>query len=366
MTTLYEVQEDGGIEFASERRAWGVDIPAYVYDLWMPLLGSDIIGMLGVYYRLERDSEVKGLSLKKLAVKCCKSSNTLAAFNEILEDCGFIRIIRPIGDEITRHFTLRIVTLDPPGSVSNDVIEKYAPKDKEGDIRKDWKYEPLTPWLVAVSHIRDTGGSDMRHDEAHIRDTKIDPSYVDPSLSSEGLQQKDAANASQPNAVKNNRLANVPTKAVQGAVEGKESIVLYTALERKILQATKATKLTDAQRDQLDKSRTYTVSQGTSFVDQTTAAANDLYESNEEFRKFADERIRYLKDVAHLSAGKMIDNLCDYDSKTGWFYHQSLSKPQSLPEEVRNVPRQPIAGGMIKGTKTVKDIYGEDWNEKAD
>lgn len=140
--TLYETNGDGSIEFNSERRAWNVDIPAYVYDLWMPLIGAEAIGIYGTYCRLERQGKVKGLTMRKLATKCRVGSDTLATVNQMLETCGFIRVKKPEGADRANHKTTEIITLDPPTKVTLELINLYRSKSES------WQYEPLTPWLT--------------------------------------------------------------------------------------------------------------------------------------------------------------------------------------------------------------------------
>jgi len=196
MTTLYNMTEEGGIEFKSERKAWGVDIPAYVYDIWMPLLGSDVIGVLGVYYRLDRENGIYGKStkLKTLAQKCRKGVDTLNKINETLAACGFIRIEKPQGADKLKHFTTKIITLDPPTSVTPEDIEKYRPRRPDG-TPTEWEYEPLTTWLVDLEQIVSKTQTGLSEDPDRVlrepqtglsedpdRVAKNDPSVYDPSV----------------------------------------------------------------------------------------------------------------------------------------------------------------------------------------
>lgn len=143
---LYQRTEDGGIAFHSERRAGEVRIPNYVYDLWMPLVGATAIGVYAVYCRLERQTVVKGVSMRRIARACRVGLNTLSEINDALQSCGFIRIgPPPTGQERLMHWTRQITVCDPPESVSTEQIELYglkATKNVNG-------YEPLSTWLVA-------------------------------------------------------------------------------------------------------------------------------------------------------------------------------------------------------------------------
>ena len=136
---LYTTTDDGGIAFYSERRPGDTRIPNYTYDIWMPLLGSDVIGIYAVYCRLERQGTVKGLSMRDLARSCRIGLSKLNRANAELEECGFIRIEKPTGYKRLMHWSTKITVLDPPREISPQIIEKY---------RADSGYEPLTPWLV--------------------------------------------------------------------------------------------------------------------------------------------------------------------------------------------------------------------------
>lgn len=206
MTTIYQQDETGSIEFKSERKAWGVDIPAYVYDLWMPLIGSDCLGVLGVYYRLEREGNVHGMSLKRLAKMCRIGKDKLHTINETLKECGFIRIEKPTGWQRLAHYTTKIITMDPPQSVSAEIIEQFRPKPRPG-YEDTWEYEPLTQWLVeqivpkADSGLPgdpdgDAGEPEQVDDKDLNRDAKIDPSLLVPPVIGPSLKDSDAKSAS--------------------------------------------------------------------------------------------------------------------------------------------------------------------------
>lgn len=148
--------------------------------------------------------------------------------------------------------------------------------------------------------------------------------------------------------------------------EDKPPKKIWTALEDKLMRSSSATKISDAQRNQLDEDRLYTL--GNPPVDKRMQSANDLYDTNSEFKKFADERIDYLNSENVRAVGTMIDQICNYTSKKGWFYHERItSKPSSFPEQ-GNIPKlEPILDapghGFVPGMKTVKDLYKETENE---
>lgn len=144
---LYRSDEKGGFEFSSDRRSGEVRIPNYVYDLWMPLLGIEVIGVYAVYCRLEREGAVKGITQADLA-RCLKiGARRLNDINGILAQHGFITVEKPQGYDRYKHYTTKITVKDPPSHVTADQINAHD----EG--RKTTKYQPLTLWLVAGSEM---------------------------------------------------------------------------------------------------------------------------------------------------------------------------------------------------------------------
>lgn len=136
---LYQSTEDGGIQFKTERRVGDVRIPNYIYDLWMPLLGSDVIGVYAVLCRLEYGSGVKGITMQTLANACRMGKTRFMGILETLDKCDFIDVKKPEGQARLWHYTTEITVKDPAQEISKEIIEEYQPTRG---------YEPLTPWLV--------------------------------------------------------------------------------------------------------------------------------------------------------------------------------------------------------------------------
>ena len=134
---LYQ-QDAKGIRFVSSRRSWEVRIPGYVYDLWMPVVGAEAIGVYSMYCRLERGA-VYGITLDKLARACRIGKGSLMKINKMLAECGFIRTTAPRGRERLMHWTTVIETLDPPENVPQKLIEKFG---------NPLTYMALSSWLV--------------------------------------------------------------------------------------------------------------------------------------------------------------------------------------------------------------------------
>lgn len=137
-TTFYSTSQSGGIEFKTSRRIGDVRIPNFVYDMWLPIIGSDALAIYGVYCRLEMRGYVKKMTLSKIAKACRIGKAKLSKINTMLEDCGFAIVTPPKGHERLQHYSTSIEVLDPPQKVSPEMMEKYGPKD----------YELLTPWLA--------------------------------------------------------------------------------------------------------------------------------------------------------------------------------------------------------------------------
>ncbi len=180
--TLYK-QDADGVYFTSERRSGDVRIPNYVFDIWLPLLGAQCIGVYATYCRLEREGLVKGMSLNSLATICHMSKTTLSTFNNKLAKYGFIRATAPKGIKQLKHFTMEIVVLDPPTAVSAEAIQTERPKG----------YQVLTSWLLENPH----GTEEYRGQyppvppEVPISTAKIESSNLNPT-------GKDLAPASAP------------------------------------------------------------------------------------------------------------------------------------------------------------------------
>lgn len=177
---LYTRDDMGGIRFSSGRKPGEVRIPNYVYDMWLPLIGTEAITVYAVYCRLERAEIVKAITMETIA-KCCRmSKTTLGKLNELLAECGFITIKKPEGNRRAHHMTNEITVNDPPQKISAELIEKYQPKSG---------YEPLSKWLCEVppstSHeVPDSTsrGTKQYHEEVPpSTSTMLQPSSLQPS-----------------------------------------------------------------------------------------------------------------------------------------------------------------------------------------
>ena len=99
---LYEITPGGGIKFTSHRMGQ-VRVANYVYDLWLPILGARGVAVYSVYCRLEREGVVKAITQADLARACRIGPDTLRGINEQLEECGFIKITKPVGHKRLMH-----------------------------------------------------------------------------------------------------------------------------------------------------------------------------------------------------------------------------------------------------------------------
>lgn len=173
---LYSKTDSGGIKFSSGRRPGEVRIPNYVYDLWLPLIGTDALTVYAVYCRLEREDTVKAITLDTIA-KCCRIGKaTLYKANAKLQDCGFIVVKSPQGNARAHHHTTEITVNDPPQEVKAGLIEKY---------KADSGYEPLSKWLVSnpTDVLSGTSRSSIQNVEDVLSGTStmLQPSGMQPS-----------------------------------------------------------------------------------------------------------------------------------------------------------------------------------------
>lgn len=326
--TIYENTEDGGIAVKSGRRAWGVDIPAYVYDLWMPLIGSDSIGVYGVLWRLAINGKTRKASLKKLATACRKGDKTLSAIFDLLKECGFIDIEKPESWQKLAKFTTTYIVLDPPKRVTPELIEKY--KHPSG-------YFPLSTWLVqSSSNDRQSSSDDINQSSSD--DANIDPSN-DPS---NGLPV--AATGKRRNDWRGNTPI-APSGEASTTNEGKA----YRSLELYILKAMKKQKLTDPQRESL-WSEVRIVSRGEETRYPSPA---DLYEDNEQFKTFAEEKIDAM---VNSSSGKVgatgvVDAIRSYEHVNGWLTYQLKQGGPVTPERSSEAPSEPVKSGFVPGER---------------
>jgi len=134
---LYDVS-DGGIQFVSTRTPGFVQVPNYVIDMYLPLIGAQALGVYLAYCRLAMDHLVRKNSGDFLARSLRMSKHTLAVANEALEACGLVTVRVPVGHEILMHYSTTIEVHDSPRTIAPELIARYG-----------LRYEPLTPWLVA-------------------------------------------------------------------------------------------------------------------------------------------------------------------------------------------------------------------------
>lgn len=184
---FYAETSSGDTIFRTERKVGEVRIPNYVYDIWMPIIGAVGMGVYGTYCRLERGDKVKGLNQNKIAKLCRIGTRKLAGINDMLVECGFIRIKKPKKAERLMHYTTEITTLDPPHKVSKGIKDKYAPESG---------YEVLSPWLQVETPALSNGNADvskqqceaLSDDNANVVSLGIAP-LIHPTLSAPGEER---------------------------------------------------------------------------------------------------------------------------------------------------------------------------------
>lgn len=169
----YSFTEEGGILFRSTRTVWDVRIPSWVYDLWMPLLGAEAMGVYTLYCRLEMYGAVRKISLRDLATAFRIGYKRLNDIHDMLQDCGFITVNKPQGLRRVKHWTTEIQVHDPAQHIPIGIIEKY--QHPQG-------YKPVTTWLVAeVEQIAEALGSaseDIKH-QVVLPETPVGVSMIE-------------------------------------------------------------------------------------------------------------------------------------------------------------------------------------------
>jgi hypothetical protein len=169
MTTHYTQTETGGTHFVSERRPGEVRIPNYVYDLWMPLLGIEAIGVYAVYCRLEREGTVKAMTQQRLAQEMRIGVAKLTKINDLLQRYGFIKVHKPEGHEKLMHYTTEITICDPPRTICKATIDEL--KHPQG-------YEVLCPWLMGQKPNGNAGDTKKSCDGIPNGNANVAPSGI--------------------------------------------------------------------------------------------------------------------------------------------------------------------------------------------
>lgn len=137
------------IKLEDGRESWDVDIPAHAFDLWAPLIGTDVIGVYGMLLRLARANVTHGVGLKKLALACGgKCDKTFKEYCQILHDFGFIRMKTPSEEQRKMGVSTIFRLLNVPKTVTDQHVA-YAQQQGWAPKRKNWKYQPLVGWLIA-------------------------------------------------------------------------------------------------------------------------------------------------------------------------------------------------------------------------
>ena len=143
---IYDRYKSGTISLKDGREAWRVDVPAYVYDLWCPLIGTDVVGVYGMLCRLARDKKAT-LGIRELMHVCGKDSKTLRKILSILKTFGFLKMRTPNKEMRCKGIKTLYLLLDPPNRVTPTHIELAIQKGWAPQ-RQDWLYSPLVEWLI--------------------------------------------------------------------------------------------------------------------------------------------------------------------------------------------------------------------------
>ncbi len=349
MTTLYNTQKDGSVEFRSEQTGWVVNIPAYILDLWTPLLGSDAMGVYLAYLRLERDGVIKGMTFKKLAIKCRIGSDKLARINEWLVDCGFIRIEKPEGWQKLAHFTTKVIVLNAPTTVPAEAIEKYRPKDKDGN-NTEWEYEPLSDWLFEdrTDAPKDLNGFSGVPNQVLDKDPNRDANIVFSSVLDSSISFDGAEKTPHPSRPQSKR--RLPPSAVSSP-SGESPEAKPSALETWVATTSKK-KLTVPMRRDLDLPTYYWDKEANAQV--ASPSPNVLFDTNPAYRdwliqKRLPQAVTYKSHPGPLAPSEIIKMLHQYEGFLKWCAETGKNpQPKIDPNEtvspggMRMAPARPV------------------------
>lgn len=118
----------------------------HLIDLWMPLLGTECIGVYSMLVRLGgKRGRTDGNTLKFLARACRIGDKKLREYCDILKEFGFIKMHTPTKEQRGSGYKTQFYILQPPERVTPLHIEFAKQK---GYVPKDFVYQPFTHWLV--------------------------------------------------------------------------------------------------------------------------------------------------------------------------------------------------------------------------
>lgn len=145
--------------------------------------------------------------------------------------------------------------------------------------------------------------------------------------------------------------SRIPENTKQGSTQEVRIGKLYTDLENAIIRATHTRRLTDPQRDKLDKDVIIILATLEDRITETLPSPNDLYDKDLEFKKFADNKIKAMASYM-ASNGKIIDALAAYEHPQGWCNYRSVNKKPDLETPVIKTES---GSGAMPGVKRVQD-----------
>jgi len=141
---LYKINNCGGYEIIDKTSQQPfVMIENYIIDLWMPVIGVDALGLYTAYKRaIFKGNKVIRRSQAELGKLLRIGKSKLSKLNNLLEECGFIRVTKPTGKEKLEHKPTKIEVFDPPKELSSELVNKYC--DKKYSTFFEWFVEPYS------------------------------------------------------------------------------------------------------------------------------------------------------------------------------------------------------------------------------
>jgi hypothetical protein len=146
-----------------------VIVENFIVDLWMPIIGVDGLGLYTAYKRTSynKANRIISRNQSELVDLFRIGKSKLNTLNSLLEDCGFIKVLKPKGKDKLSHKPTQIEIFDPPKDIDKNIIKKYCKKD----------YTTYSHWLVeSPIPIDNTEGGNGTSGKTNIefRKDKID------------------------------------------------------------------------------------------------------------------------------------------------------------------------------------------------
>jgi hypothetical protein len=130
-------------------------------------------------------------------------------------------------------------------------------------------------------------------------------------------------------------MKRMPAERRDGIVTDGNSVgKIYSELEQALLKATHTRKLTEPQRDKLDRDViVYMPTEDNSVEPVSFQSPNELFDENKLFKEFANKKIIAM--AGHGAPnGRIVDTLAHYEAPQGWLAYQKMYKVVDKKEDM--------------------------------